>query len=337
MELVEEHVLPHALQFGGRIVFTQEPPGQRRIPFRGQSQALAPVVALLDRDRGGVATGETLLQFSGHWRMIARVGDDDVAAVVVQTAMLQRGVAVGQTPDGVKIVPRCPAAVVACPPETRHVHTPGFGQFAYSLDLAVQGISGMRAVPDAWWAQGSDPGTVHPFPCVDEVGEFFLAGYGPEMDVTLVSRELEKLRQVAVVPERVKVARHRGHDSELVREQLPAEEDLARKGLAAREIAVRLQIPAPDDHPTARRDMRFDPCEEFRPVVSHPAIEQGFVVVEDELGILVQKIGRGFEGGKRFCEPLFPIPDPDGVDVGLADQMDLRVVVGHARLSSRCS
>ena len=50
------------------------------------------------------------------------------------------------------------------PPETRHVHSPGFGQFAYSLDLAIEAISRMRAVPNARWAQGRDPGTVHPFP-----------------------------------------------------------------------------------------------------------------------------------------------------------------------------
>jgi hypothetical protein len=54
----------------------------------------------------------------------------------------------------------------------------------------------------------------------------------------------------------------------------------------------------------------------------HPFIEQSFIVVEDKILEFLTKLGGCPEGGKSFGSTLFPFPQPDRVDVGVAEEIE---------------
>ena len=107
--------------------------------------------------------------------------------------------------------------------------------------------------------------------------------------------------------------------AEFFKEIVPAGEDLADKALSADQIAVRLEIPSAHDMPFSLFDKALDAAEQRGVVLLHPFVKQGFVVAEDEAVVFLAEIGGDAEGGKRFRDAFFDFPEPDDVDVRIAD------------------
>lgn len=118
--------------------------------------------------------------------------------------------------------------------------------------------------------------------------------------------------------EGVEVVGHLRLHSEVLPEEGAADEDVAGDGLAGGQVGVGLQEPAAGDHPAAVGHMLPDAGEELGAKVAGPLVEHGLVVVEDEVGVFVQQVGGGLEGGQGLAQALGPVPDPHRVDMGLA-------------------
>ena len=67
--------------------------------------------------------------------------------------------------------------------------------------------------------------------------------------------------------------------------------------------------------------------EQLRIVLLDPVIEYGLVVVEDEARMCFAELSSDAEGRNRLREPILPVPQPDRVQMGIADQMNL--FLGH--------
>ena len=60
----------------------------------------------------------------------------------------------------------------------------------------------------------------------------------------------------------------------------------------------------------------------MRLVLLSPAVEERLVVVEDEILVALAEIGAGAVYRKRLREPVLLVPQPDRVEVRVADEVD---------------
>ena len=118
---------------------------------------------------------------------------------------------------------------------------------------------------------------------------------------------------------------------ELVGEVVESEEELSDVAFAAGAVDIGLEPGAAGDGPTVLCDELLDAFEEGGVVLFDPVVEESFVVVEDEAGgsVLVAEVGGGAEGGDGFGEPFFPLPEPDGVEVCVAHEVEAYGGLGH--------
>ena len=170
--------------------------------------------------------------------------------------------------------------------------------------------------------RGHDLRTVvpHPHELVPRIGRLGRGGTAEHVGVVAALRQ--DLHQAPAVPEGIEVDRRGRLDAELRAEVAPPGQNLAHEGLARRHVAVRLQEPAPHDVPLALAHQPLDPREQRRLVLLHPLVEDRLVVVEDEAVELLAQVGRRAEGGDRLGGALLPLPQPDGIEMGLAHEMD---------------
>ncbi len=69
--------------------------------------------------------------------------------------------------------------------------------------------------------------------------------------------------------------------------------------------------------------MLFDSPEQLGIVALHPFVKKGFIVVEDEIRILIAKIGCHPVRRNRLGQTLLPRPEPHWVQMSIADQKTL--------------
>jgi hypothetical protein len=105
-------------------------------------------------------------------------------------------------------------------------------------------------------------------------------------------------------------------------------EGLADEGLTAGHVTVRLEEPPAQDVPFFLRDQLLNSFEEGWLVFLDPLIENGFVMAEDEIVVPLAEFRGRPEGGEGFARAFRPFPQPNRIEVGVADQMDL--FTGHA-------
>ena len=60
-----------------------------------------------------------------------------------------------------------------------------------------------------------------------------------------------------------------------------------------------------------------------RIVLFYPTVEQSFVMVENESTMRLTEIRGDAKGRYSFGETVLPVPQPDWIEVGVANQMDL--------------
>ena len=141
-------------------------------------------------------------------------------------------------------------------------------------------------------------------------------------DIAVEARLAENLHQDARMAEGVEVDGGRGAQAELLGKIFPPGQDVADKGFSRRHVAVGLKIPAAHNAPAAGLHQALDVGKEGGVVLLHPGVEKGLIMIEDEVGILVQNLHRRAEGREGFGTALLPPPEPDGVKMGVCDQMD---------------
>ena len=78
-----------------------------------------------------------------------------------------------------------------------------------------------------------------------------------------------------------------------------------------RVVDVRLQIGPAGDVPASRGHQLLNAREELWIVLLDPAVEQRFVVVEDEAAMRLAEAGGDAEGGDGLSDTVLPMPQPD--------------------------
>ena len=122
--------------------------------------------------------------------------------------------------------------------------------------------------------------------------------------------------------EGVDVVADGGDDAEFVLEVALAEEGVADEGLAGGDVAVGLDPPAAGDLPAAFGDAVLDLLEHRGVVLLDPLVDGGGAGGEDELRRLGHPVQGGAEGGLGLLQTLWPLPEPDGIEVGVADHVE---------------
>jgi hypothetical protein len=169
---------------------------------------------------------------------------------------------------------------------------------------------------------GRDRRAVDAAPAVEVGGKREFVGLGPHVDVHLVAGAAQDLGQPAAVAERVEIVGDAGSGAEPLAEIPPPLGDRPDERLGARQVDVGLDEPAARDGPAAGPDVAEDRVEQSRVELFNPLVENGLVVAEDEVPVLVEDVDGVAEGRHRLGRPFFPPPLPDRVQVGVADEVD---------------
>ena len=144
----------------------------------------------------------------------------------------------------------------------------------------------------------------------------------PAKHVTGVAMRSEDVRKARCVAEAVDVVADRRRDPEPVAEIALPMRDLAVKPGFGRQVQVGLQELAAGDVPLPALDMLADALEQLGMQLLHLLVEPGLAAREDELRILVAPVGRRAHRGQRLVGSSLPGPQPDRVDVGVADHVN---------------
>ena len=103
---------------------------------------------------------------------------------------------------------------------------------------------------------------------------------------------------------------------------LTSQKYLPDKGLSRGHIAVRLQVPATNDMPSACCHMLFYPFKKLRLVFLNPLVQNNLVMIKYKPVKFVTKIGGRPEGGYRRGSSFLPFPLPHRINVSVAYQMN---------------
>jgi hypothetical protein len=106
---------------------------------------------------------------------------------------------------------------------------------------------------------------------------------------------------------------------------------LADECLTVRQIAVRLQPPAVDDHPAALLHQPGDVGEERGIEIFDPAIDSCLTAGEDHPRMVGQQLDRSPAGTERLGTAFRPAPEPGRIQVGVPDHVHAGLGV-HASL-----
>ena len=149
-----------------------------------------------------------------------------------------------------------------------------------------------------------------------------LAAVGAGDQIAVLSAFGQDLHQSAAVSEGVKIDRRRWADAEMLRKIAASDQNLPHNAFAARHVAVRLQKPAAHHMPFSLADQRLDLLKKRGIVPFNIPVDRHLVMAEDIVKFPRQIYG-GTERGQRRKGALILRPLPDGVQMGVADQMNL--------------
>ena len=214
------------------------------------------------------------------------------------------------------------AAVVADAVEVEHlggagVALRGFGEVggdAGGVDVVVDVVGG---------EVGEDFAAVGRLPPEEAEGE--LVGVVPVhllRDEVVHAGAFVDLRELPVVAEGVGVPADAGGDAVLLLEVALADEELADEGFAVGEVEVGLDPHAADDLPAALFDALADLVVHLGIFFGDPGgVLRGGLGV-GVAGILVHELQGGGEGALDDVDGFGAGPEPGGVDVGVAGEVD---------------
>jgi len=330
VELVEEHALPGPLEVGG-VGQAGCPRRQQRPLLRRQQAVLRQAVPALDAGVGGVAAGGVLLQIAMHDRQRQVSGLDGAEERLRRTAHHARGVRVGvQAVDALDVGSGRAAAVIAHAVEAHKLVQRGLHLSGAAADVMIQLLAPGQVLERD--AEGQHPRAVIRLPPEQAARQALLVGHGAQEGVVVQPALLEDLRQRPAVAEAVDVEADARRDAELLLEVTLPDQALADERLAAGDVAVRLDPPAAGDLPAPFGHALPDLLEHGRIGAFHPLVEGRRAGDEDEVAILGHAIQSRAEGRPHLLEAFLPGPQPDRVDVGIADHVQGGVLHGLSRM-----
>ena len=322
MELHPQEELPGAQQLV---------PLRRRLPLdeqrvggellRRQQQVLGPAVHPLDAGLRGVgAAGEEV--------QLALVHGEGVGPGFQQLEVLLRGRVdelrrVGRRAyllDPLEVsVPRS-AAVIACAEEHHRVAEVGS---LTPLDQLVDELLADRHTVVARKAIDQHARPVGGFPPEAAL----IARCAPHRDVVLQPGLAEDLREVRVVPERVRRPGDVGVDAQPLARVALGHERLADQRLTAGQVHVGLGPHPPDDDPSPLADSLGDPLEKLRVEVLGRLVQRELRVGEGHVGVSVHLIEDALVGvGGRVVDRLRPAPPVGEVEMGVPDEVNRELI-----------
>ena len=319
MELHHGHALLGIVKGGEVVIVDSLRIGVGADLLGGEKLILQLGVAALETGDGGVALDEAGLQsLIPHLGGLGG-GEEGLGSGVEYGHALLLGL--GHVDLQIRqILTGCAAAVVADAPQSKgHVLvTPG-------LHLALDGVDRVAQVVGVdgqiLKAGGVDRASVKALPLHVIGGEVEEFGHGTAADVAPIAALGEDLDKSLGVAEGVHVDGHRGDHAELLLEVGKTRLDLTDKALARGDVAVGLNVPAAHDVPLPCGHQLLDAGEQGGIVGFGELIEQGLVVAED-IVVLVGDLGGGVEGSQRGGCALVPVPLPDGIQVGVTDEVE---------------
>ena len=143
-------------------------------------------------------------------------------------------------------------------------------------------------------------------------------------DVRVAALLRQQVGQRGRVPEGVDVVGDGRREPEALGEVAPAVAELAPPALRRRQVRVGLDDHRAGDVPLPAAHERVHPLRELGVQPRDPAVQPRLPAREDELRVLVAAVGGGAERRERLVHAGRPAPEPDRVDVGVADHVEDR-------------
>jgi hypothetical protein len=277
-------------------------------------------VLLLDLSHGRIAADSPRVEVLSVAGKLARISLQ-IMKIIFGYGMANAplGLLGNELAELLKVFAGWPAAVVSYSPEKKAC----FLLFVFSQPSfhPFSGLAFFRIIMVAS-ALSEDLRAIIPNPDKIIRGKAQFIRIRPAEKIRIITGFLQNLHQTSRMPKRVKIDSSLGLLSKLIPEINLASENLANKRFAAGHVAVRLQKPSAHDMPSFFSDQFLDLRKQLWLEAFHPFIEQSFIVVEDKILEFLTKLGGCPEGGKSFGSTLFPFPQPDRVDVGVAEEIE---------------
>ena len=321
VELIEHHVRPGRPELVG-IVLQVHQRHRRGHPFFGGQQAVfgAAVVAL-DGAAGAVAAYGVMLEIALH-RQVQRVVLFNIVEIVARLAEAQAFVPLGIAHHGAQIGD-CRAAAVVAHAVEQHIR---LVLFLDALGQHIQPPAQLAVAPVAAIGKGNAEHryfrSVHALPNKRVGVQRLLMLAGAHHDIARHARERKQLGQHAVMAEAVHIVAELSARAKCLFIIALAVERVPRERFSTGRVAVGLKPPAARDHPASLPYAAPDLLEHRRLVFLNPLIIARARAGEYKILKFVHAVERRAERRLDLGEALLPAPQPDRIDMRVADKPD---------------
>jgi hypothetical protein len=160
-----------------------------------------------------------------------------------------------------------------------------------------------------------------PYP--DEIigWECDMLGIRPAEEVRGVTRFFQYLHESPGVTERVKIHGCPGFHTKFFFKVRFTHKNLPDKRFSAGHVAIWLEIPTAQDMPFLLLHQLLDSGKNVWLKHLDPFIQDCFIVVEHEFIEFLTKLSCGPKGRESFAGALFPLPQPDRIEMGITDEI----------------
>ena len=128
----------------------------------------------------------------------------------------------------------------------------------------------------------------------------------------------------------VGLPRHFGTLAEACLKVTACRRELPREGFRSCEIGIRLNEGSPHHIPPALTNLCHNTGKGCGIELFNVLVDRGFPANECQVFKFIHQIEDRPDGGNAFREPLAPIPQPDGIEVGVGEKVDGGVAFPHS-------
>ena len=218
------------------------------------------------------------------------------------------------------------AAVVAHAKEAHGgVEFGGLGGHGLQDVLLLVDVPGRVGAGDA---EGEDAAAVGRLPPEDAGRQLLFVRAGAHKDVGVKAAPAQDLRERAGMAKGVDAVGDGGFDAQVGAHVALAEQHLAHKRLAGGEVHVGLDDHAVDHVPAAGGDRLLDLRKEGGVLRLDPGVDLRLAACEVKVRVFGQPVDGRLAGAERLGAAFGPAPEPDGVEMGLADHVNSDLVHG---------
>ena len=146
---------------------------------------------------------------------------------------------------------------------------------------------------------------------------------GPHEHIGIHTAFLQDLGKDVVVSEAVHIGAYGTQPSEAAFQVTLRIQPLSYKGFPAGQNTVRFQKPSPCNFPSAFRYTLFDFLKHLRKYPFYPFKKQGGGGSEFKILKFLHSLQRGGISGLNLLHPLFPVPEPYRIDMGISYHIKL--------------